>query len=1274
MCERMMANGEIGRPAVPNEGSTNGTRGNTGPTASTNNVRENITPFMRAPPSVAVEGLNGADSTNPDTNNGEQTADGQTPTTLGPVAGRRVGNKGKEWSEHDSRILVTVVDHIKTTQGNKFKWNHVFEVWNSICSGECRDWGLLQNSCPRSKDALGAKYRALSEKQIEPNNPCMENADPLPEVAEAVVHIETGTVLENETPINLNVIEPAQEEEGVREFIEKLKVEVSKAIGSFERKPLRKPSKPVPIDILNKADRAIALFLEEKGANWLDLERLNALAYASGKVILDRDKDYFKARRKVAMRFEMELVEEEKRLRREIGLLQLEINRRQTHSELTESSKRNLAKLRKTFRGLRALRDFKNLKESLVSKLHIISQTLSQKREDKVRKYVRNLPPKMALQATKSSSRSTNQIPIADIRAYWYELIGRSKEFTTNAELDRWKASVQKPPSLVDYNDTVTKWEELCKKARPWKAPGPDGIPNWVWKNLPSIRQHLFSMIMDLYLGRIEPPPWLSHGRAILLYKKGDPKDPGNYRTIVCLNTAYKLCSGLIAKWTEKQIEGKFPSEQLACRKGIWGCVEAHIIDASLTRDATDQKRRDLSVAWIDFQKAFDSVPHKYLRWILKSIGLHPAIRLLLKKLMNNWSIKYELKTIKGIVSSDALEVKNGVLQGDSLSPLLFCLCIAPISFWLNNRLPKYETSFRRGTEQALRHNHLYFMDDLKLYSPNKPDLLEVIQEMGLLLKSIGCAMNSSKCGIAHIIRTVGQDGPETLGDIPVIRDTETYKYLGIEQQTKICWDVIWDSMSEKLLARTLDIFSSKLNIRQMVTSFNTMVPSVVRFITMNIIIGRGKFETQRSKFVQLDLQIRGILKDLKVRFRNQNCYRLYENPMEGGLGLKKLENTFEESIIYAYCYLTCQPNMQNASRYLHNLAKRSKRSIVSDFIHVMTDNGINVVELPEITKRENEPGLVIRGEVYTNPTKAAKAIVRLIHGIRNEDKQRLFQSEGYKMMALITDYERWNIDKHYTWLWVRKGLIGPLVWRNVTAAQENQLLYTSMGNAGRLARCRWSCQQRANPRLPPQETVAHIVSDCSHWRTNIYVERHNFVASKIYYELCWKYGMIPDHYTRQKDPVRENDAVKLYWDRPVDDVWVNFNRPDIICFQKKHNEQGKYSKIWIIEISVAWYQNLLLKEKAKFDKYSTNSMEITSHPGPNLRGILEKRFKCPVEVVPVVVGVFGEISTSLPNQIRRLQLPEHRTKGIIERLSRSAVIGTHWVIKAHMTKPPLGH
>ena len=56
------------------------------------------------------------------------------------------------------------------------------------------------------------------------------------------------------------------------------------------------------------------------------------------------------------------------------------------------------------------------------------------------------------------------------------------------------------------------------------------------------------------------------------------------------------------------------------------------------------------------------------------------------------------------------VDIKRGILQGDSLSPLVFVLALILLSLILRKAKAEYEFS-----ERKLNINRLFFMDDLKL-------------------------------------------------------------------------------------------------------------------------------------------------------------------------------------------------------------------------------------------------------------------------------------------------------------------------------------------------------------------------------------------------------------------------------------------------------------------------------------------------------------------------------------------------------------------------------
>jgi hypothetical protein len=106
----------------------------------------------------------------------------------------------------------------------------------------------------------------------------------------------------------------------------------------------------------------------------------------------------------------------------------------------------------------------------------------------------------------------------------------------------------------------------------------------------------------------------LTVGVTYMLPKSGPASDPKNYRPITCLPTLYKILTSVISsKLYAHLAENKILApEQVECRKGSRGCKELLIVDSVLSQQAK-KEQRDISVGWVDYKKAFDSVPHSWL-------------------------------------------------------------------------------------------------------------------------------------------------------------------------------------------------------------------------------------------------------------------------------------------------------------------------------------------------------------------------------------------------------------------------------------------------------------------------------------------------------------------------------------------------------------------------------------------------------------------------------------------------------------------------------------
>ena len=68
-------------------------------------------------------------------------------------------------------------------------------------------------------------------------------------------------------------------------------------------------------------------------------------------------------------------------------------------------------------------------------------------------------------------------------------------------------------------------------------------------------------------------------------------------------------------------------------------------------------------------------------------------------------------------MKSEKIRIRREIFQGDSLSPLLFCVCIIPVTLMLRKmKLGHTFEPARKRTLQKMITNFL-FMDDMKIYA-----------------------------------------------------------------------------------------------------------------------------------------------------------------------------------------------------------------------------------------------------------------------------------------------------------------------------------------------------------------------------------------------------------------------------------------------------------------------------------------------------------------------------------------------------------------------------
>jgi len=183
------------------------------------------------------------------------------------------------------------------------------------------------------------------------------------------------------------------------------------------------------------------------------------------------------------------------------------------------------------------------------------------------------------------------------------------------------------------------------------EIPGSDQIQNYWLKTFPATHRHITKNLNAVIEEPEKAPDWLTTGITYLIPKSGDSKEVRNYLLITCLTTMYKTLTGIISKRISTHVEEQSlpPEQQKGCHPGSKGCKDQLMISKAMHEDCIKRKekkrKKNLSTAWIDYQKAFDSVPHSWVEKSVEFVGVNSKTVRSCKLSMEKWNTRLNLKT-----------------------------------------------------------------------------------------------------------------------------------------------------------------------------------------------------------------------------------------------------------------------------------------------------------------------------------------------------------------------------------------------------------------------------------------------------------------------------------------------------------------------------------------------------------------------------------------------------------------------------------------------------
>nr|CAI5831238.1 unnamed protein product [Callosobruchus analis] len=1051
--------------------------------------------------------------------------------------------------------------------------------------------------------------------------------------------------------------------------------------GDFsDRRALHNIKRSFKLADLKREDEALGKRLSEVSDIW----RINCEIYAAALRLTRqervRDSPVERAQRRVCQ------------MEAKIQLARMEASRIQCVMEYRAAGKPFTRRVRRIAYGLR--RDHHTLSQSVlvVVKQHCldrIQMLMAAKRSLVARARgleENNMFSERPSRLFQQRPPAIEQPPTADrVEAFWRDVYEQPKPLQADTPaLAQFESVCSRTPNTNVLRHPIDTEEIVgaLRGAKNFAAPGPDGINTYWLKQFPSCHRHL---------AREQPiPAWFVEGRTVLLPKTGDLSDPKNYRPITCLNACYKLFTRILYMRILEAVNPVFLSvyEQRGSKKGVAGCKENLLIDRCVTQDSV-QYKRNLSMAWIDYRKAFDTTSHELIVRLLECLSVDNQIVGCIKQLMPLWKTRFSITSGETRVWTELVTFKRGVFQGDSLSPLLFCISLLPLSITLKNT-----KGYSCGTPNHRRHRvtHLFYMDDLKLYTSGQRDLQHALRVVQVYSHAIGMEFGTDKCAMVHLKkgRSGDSEEEEQLVDGSILRHLhagDTYTYLGAAQRHVQEATTVKECLRRKYLHRLRQIWSSELSGKNKVAATNMLaVPlllytfgaihwtsSVPRIYLPRHLGGRGLLSLERLhnrvvlatacnvirsndpliRFVrehEIAVAQRHVQESNTVKecLRRKYLHRLRQIWSSELSGKNKVAATNMLAVpLLLYTFVLCPANIPSThlgGRGLLSLERLHNRVVLATACNVTRSND----PLIRFVREHENAG---KGAFLFKAAKRAAEELSLTLDFTRRCQQSITELTPAQLKPHIKAAEVEFLSK----LHKDKPMHGIFYKHLEEHGLSEQLTFSFLRSSGLKSETEgfiMACQDGVVNTLSlptgARDAYASLVA-CKTYAGTAYVHRHNAALRVLYYHLRHSYGIdetpVLPYAPGDIEYVVENERCRIYWNYSFPTLeLVQANKPDIVLLD--HQQKTMF----VIEFSAPAEVNIVSKEEEKRTKYQ------------ELLGQLRSLWPdYTVSLLVMVIGSLGGMRNTLLSALRAIPVCRAAAHILAARMQKAVILGAHY-------------
>ena len=318
---------------------------------------------------------------------------------------------------------------------------------------------------------------------------------------------------------------------------------------------------------------------------------------------------------------------------------------------------------------------------------------------------------------------------IMEVWRMHYEKLS-NEEFPWNRETLTMADVIDRPCEEI----TIAEVQAAIKKMKNSKAAGPSGVVAEMLKAAGEAGTRWVTDVCNSIVREGKMPEEWCKSWMVNVYKgKGDALECGSYRGIRLLEHTLKIFERVVEARVRRIV--KIDDLQFGFMAGR-GTSDAIFIVRQL-QEKFLAKKKDLWMAFVDLEKAFDRVPREVLWWALRELGVDEGLVTVIKAM---YADTLTMVKLSGRVSK-GFGVKVGVHQGSVLSPLLFIIVMEALS-----------RKFRGGLPMEL-----LYADDLVLMAESEELLMVKLSKWKTGMEEKGLRVNMGKTKVMRCQVDAGQ-------------------------------------------------------------------------------------------------------------------------------------------------------------------------------------------------------------------------------------------------------------------------------------------------------------------------------------------------------------------------------------------------------------------------------------------------------------------------------------------------------------------------------------